>query len=49
MLQLPKIGGYSFRITSGDKDLASVLFRLAPLSELPPGMVAMVPQPPQQT
>lgn len=35
MLQLPKAGGYSFRITSGETELGSVVFRVAPLSEMP--------------
>lgn len=37
-LTLPKIGGYSFRITSGTEDLGSVVFRVAPLSDIPPGI-----------
>ncbi len=44
-LQLPKVGGYSFRITSGQTELASVLFRLAPLSEMPAGLAGLVPRP----
>lgn len=42
MLQLPKIGGYSFRVTTSGKELASVMFRVAPASELPPGIAAIV-------
>jgi hypothetical protein len=45
-LQLPKIGGYSFRITTGGRELASVVFRLAPASELPPQLATgLMPRP----
>jgi uncharacterized protein DUF6941 len=42
MLRLPKIGGYSFRITSGSRELGSAVFRVAPLSEIPPGLAPTI-------
>lgn len=42
MLVLPKIGGYSFRVTSGAKELGAVVFRVAPLSDIPPGIAPVV-------
>lgn len=47
MLNLPKMGGYEFRVTSGDAHLGSVVFRVSPANSLPgmPGVV--VPQGPE--
>jgi hypothetical protein len=44
MLQLPKEGGYSFRIMSGTEPLGSVFFRVLPAASMPgllppPGML----------
>jgi hypothetical protein len=42
MLQLPKIGGYSFRVRSGEAILGSIVFRVAPLSDMP-GFQGLLP------
>jgi|SRR5579864_1130953 len=44
-LPLPREGTYSFRITSGDKDLGAVLFRIALASTAPPGLIPPTIQP----
>src|SRR5438067_937214 len=48
MLRLLKFGTYSFQISSGETSLGSVVFRLAPLSQMPAGLLppgAVLPPP----
>lgn len=38
-MQLAKEGSFSFRISSGSKDLGSILFRVASVASAPPGVI----------
>jgi len=46
MLQLPKEGGYSFRITSGTRELGSAVFRVASAASMPGMIPPGILQPP---